>query len=141
MPDIDNYKGDDGEIDWDAWGKAQTRYKQEQIEAGERCYQCETYLVFGPGHRKLCHACKDLNEGTGEVDHDHLVRCPHCGYQLDISQLDCDYHELVYEEGTHEMDCFECEKSFEFTTNVSYSYTSPPLEKKGDDDADATPSE
>lgn len=47
------------------------------------------------------------------------VKCPYCGHEQEINHDDG----YGYEEGeTHEQQCFECEKYFDFTTSISFSY-------------------
>lgn len=48
------------------------------------------------------------------------IECPYCGHAQEICHDDgFGYEEDVY----HEMECYECEKSFVFTTSISFSYT------------------
>lgn len=47
------------------------------------------------------------------------VFCPYCNHEQEINHDDG----YGYEEGeTHEQECGECDKTFIFTTFVSYSY-------------------
>lgn len=47
-------------------------------------------------------------------------KCPHCGQSINISQ-----HDLgeLYEEGEHTIDCPYCEREFQVTTRVSFSFS------------------
>lgn len=66
----------------------------------------------------------------GEVDHDYRIRCPFCQGQWNPFDHE-DYS--LFEDGDHTTTCPECGKSFDVVTNVSFSFTSPPL--------DATPTD
>ena len=47
------------------------------------------------------------------------INCPYCDAELEINHDDG----VGYEQNVrHEMECDECEKSFVFTTEVSFSY-------------------
>ena len=48
------------------------------------------------------------------------IDCPYCGYSQEVNHDDdANYEESV----THQMDCYECEKTFVFTTCISFHYT------------------
>jgi DNA-directed RNA polymerase subunit RPC12/RpoP len=126
---MDDFKKPDGHIDWNA-------YHEAEVQAGERCMRCRSNIFSfnlfsedksrGP---RLCGSCKVMDQDEGEITHDDFIRCPHCGHQDRITDWDCDYGREKYEEGEHEVYCRECDKEFEITTHVSYSYTSPPMKK------------
>jgi len=138
---IDDFRDEKGEIDWKA-------YRQAEIDTGERCYRCGDFIMLSfvcdivgslfnrepkTPQKRLCPSCKSLDEKTGdEVTHERYIRCPKCGHQDDITDWDCDWGREKYEEGDHEVTCNSCEYEFIITTNVSYSYTSPPTLNKGD---------
>lgn len=46
-------------------------------------------------------------------------KCPHCGEDCDIDDLDYD----VYEEGEHEVSCPHCGLDFKVNTDVTYSFS------------------
>lgn len=49
----------------------------------------------------------------------HDIECPYCGAELEINHDDgCGYAE----DEKHEQQCSRCEKSFVFTTTISFSY-------------------
>lgn len=54
-------------------------------------------------------------------------KCPHCGEVYSVH--DNEAWEL-YEDGTHEADCPECEMQFTVTTNVSYSFSTDEQEEE-----------
>lgn len=123
MINFNDYKMENGGIDW-------RRVREAEVAAGENCYACRSMIVHGTGSRRLCNDCKELREFPDrEVNHDSYVRCQHCGHCHDVSDWDSDYNTEKYEDGTHRVNCDECEKVFEFETNVSYSYTSREMEK------------
>ena len=74
MINFEDYKKDDGLIDW-------TSYRKAKIDAGETCYQCNQsvsmFIFYKPsGKRSLCSDCKDLLLQKS-VSHDKLIRCPY----------------------------------------------------------------
>lgn len=47
------------------------------------------------------------------------IDCPYCGYGQEVCHDDGEnYDESV----THQMECYECEKEFVFTTCISFDY-------------------
>lgn len=60
-----------------------------------------------------------LSGEADSTDYEDDVICPWCGEAL---EPDCEYREF-YEDGTHVMQCFSCEKEFTLSTSVSYSYS------------------
>lgn len=112
---IDDHKKADSEIDWASYQKA-------QVANGEICIQCKGHILFGCGHPRKCSACENMSERSGEVCHKNMVRCPHCGTISNPS--DHEMYEL-YEEGEHDVSCPQCDESFEVSTAVSYTFTSP----------------
>lgn len=106
-----------GKLDWEA-------YKQAQINSGEICYNCRSFILFGKGLKRLCHQCQSINEDTEYVTHSKLIRCPKCKHQMDVH--DCELYEL-YEDGDHDISCNDCNHTFTIKTNASYSFESPEL--------------
>lgn len=47
------------------------------------------------------------------------VQCPYCKTEQEINHDDGYGYE---EDGEHEQECYECEKTFEFTTAIYFSY-------------------
>jgi len=47
------------------------------------------------------------------------LKCPYCGEDLEVCHDDGDGYE---QDVLHEMECGNCEKSFVFYTNISFSY-------------------
>jgi transcription elongation factor Elf1 len=129
---FEDYVDAEGNIDWDA-------YHQAEVDAGEKCYRCHKFLIVetigrtlfgkddGEPRRRLCHDCERMDTDSSETRHDKYIRCPKCGHQSPVHDWDmCDYGEVFYEEGEHEVMCPQCEYEFTITTHVSYAYTSPP---------------
>lgn len=114
--DMEQYKDSGGQVDWDAYHKA-------QVEAGEVCRECGAYIVFSKGKPSLCVACNMMHQDKGEVSHSKRARCPHCAH---LFMVQCDDGE-VYSDGEHELMCPECDADFTITTTVSYSFSSPAL--------------
>lgn len=114
---IDDYEGPNGTVDWQAYRKA-------SIENGEKCRDCGAFIMSPSGHPSWCYDCNDARSNTGEINHNRMVRCPACRYMWAPGEHD-DYELLSDEE--HEVNCYECNHEFTITTNVSYSFDSPPL--------------
>ncbi len=130
---MDDFKKDDGNIDW-------REYHRAQVNVGERCKKCETFLTFSKGYATLCHNCKEVEDSKDEVWHDELVRCPKCGRTWKPYESE-DYHLLA--DGEHSATCNECDHSFEISTTISFSFNSPamiqeeepePVEEEEEDD-------
>ena len=69
---------------------------------------------------KIQRQIKDNEEDVDTFSTDYVV-CPYCGHAMDTCYGYEDFPEL-YEEGEHEIECGECEKTFILETMVSYSY-------------------
>jgi hypothetical protein len=122
---IADHEREDGSIDWRS-------YNQAKVANGEICFKCSGSILFNRrGGRSKCHSCKSLEADKGEVDHDNIIRCPHCKDTWEAG-ADDDYE--VYAEGEHDKSCSSCDKDFVITTHVSYSFTSPPLEEEKEED-------
>tara|TARA_R110000851_G_scaffold75246_3_gene165908 strand:- start:42 stop:365 length:324 start_codon:yes stop_codon:yes gene_type:complete len=48
------------------------------------------------------------------------IECPYCGHEQEVCHDDGQGYE---EDRYHEMECYECEKSFVFTTSVQFYYS------------------
>lgn len=108
--------------------------RQTEIEKGERCYQCKSYISsFGkaPGYKKLCQDCKYLDISNDRTPHSEIIRCPKCRHK--ISVYDSEWFSL-YEEGSHEVDCDECDYEFSVETRIEYSFISPEIIKESASD-------
>lgn len=57
-------------------------------------------------------------------------KCPHCGEVYNVD--DNEAYEL-YEDGTHEIHCPDCETQFTVTTNVYYSFSTDEQEDDTDE--------
>lgn len=121
--ELEDFALPEGGHDWAA-------YYAAQIAKGEKCYQCHALIYNASGERTLCYECRQLETDRDEVWHESFIRCPKCGNLDLISEWDDDYFKEKYEDGDHEVECMECEHRYEIGTNVSYSYTSPPMIEK-----------
>lgn len=122
MIKLDDYRNDNGQVDF---GK----YIEAQKQVGERCTKCGT-CIFGikVAGEKLsgpteCISCKSLHLGT-QLWHETIIRCPYCRFEMNVNDGDL-WEDGIFEEGDHEVFCVECDKKFTFTTAVSYTYKSP----------------
>lgn len=112
----------DGETDWQGYRKA-------QLDSGERCRLCDDIIVFGPrGAPRLCVSCQDLAEPE-EMYHEKFIRCPKCGHHWE--PYSCEEPEL-FGDGEHEVSCSQCGHEFEVSTEVSFCFYSPAMEKSDD---------
>ena len=123
MTSIQDFKNEEGKVDWDALYKA-------EVAAGERCSRCGVWIF--PAKRPgptLCRDCEMLNTDLGEVSHEKLLRCPHC---RDVSAIDWELG--IFSEGTHTVYCMACDQEFEIETEVTYVFTSPAVSVYADED-------
>lgn len=97
-----------------------------EVANGAKCYRCEGLASFvcPPGHRKLCHECKAIEENKDSVDSSKYIRCPKC--RNSWSPYDREHYDL-YGDGEHQVMCQDCDHEFEVRTSVSYSFESPAL--------------
>ena len=123
MISFEDHRGPNGNIDWAAYRKA-------RVKAGEECWKCGTGIFFmdrtlGPC---LCVSCKQLQSSQEACSHERLIRCPRCGTVSPTD--DCDMPDRIFEDGEHAVLCAHCDHEFEVTTEVSFRFTSPPMEQK-----------
>lgn len=109
-----DYEDKKGKVNWQAYRKA-------QIDAGEKCYRCGTYTLFGEKYRHLCQDCKALDDNPNEIRHSSYIRCPHCGHYENI--WDMEYYDYLTE-GIHEYNCENCEKEYDFQTYIEFTFES-----------------
>jgi len=127
MVNMDAFRDERGEMDWQALKKA-------EIANGSRCYLCGSYSIFSNGRRSLCRDCRMLRDSPEEVYHPELLRCPRCGCQWSPwRDEDCE----VFADGDHLVTCLECEHEFMISTMVSYTFTSPARTRKTEVKQDA----
>lgn len=128
MINIEDYKQSNGNIDW-------TTFRKAQVSAGEICSQCSKYLIriidssFGPA---LCGACKSLETTPGPVRHSTFIRCPKCRESFDPSPWEDSW---AFQEGSHNINCPNCDHKFEITVEVQFSYESPKLVGENQDES------
>ncbi len=116
MTSINDFKNDDGNVDWSA-------YKEAQVKAGQICMDCGSYIIFNKTGPAKCYDCKQLEE-PGECSSDAFIRCPDCGHKEKV--FDGDHYEILSDD-THDVSCQECDHDFEITTSVSYTFSSPEM--------------
>lgn len=80
----------------------------------------------------LAQVQQDIRDGETDADtsSSYYIICPYCGYAMDTCYGYEDFPEL-YEEGEHEIECPECEKTYIMETNISYDYET----RRTDEDA------
>ena len=125
MVEFNDFKREDGSIDWEACRKA-------EVAAGERCKTCGSSVytprfgisidspVIGP---KDCGECSDIGKPE-ELSHSQYFRCPKCGHFNDPGYTE---NYKLFEDGEHEVGCGECDHDFTVSTSVSYDFTSPAM--------------
>ncbi len=137
MSTLDDFRKQDGQIDWDA-------YRQAEINEGKKCYKCGAYIMlsgisfFGRPERiagpSLCMSCRSL-PNKEEITHESFIRCPKCGHSW--NPRDNENYE-IYEDGDHNVCCPECDHDFEIFTSVTFTFRSPELiseqEEKDEED-------
>lgn len=121
---MDDYKKNDGLIDWDSYHKA-------QINAGEICKTCQTHIMLGAqGTPRQCQSCTDIKENLYEtVEHHHYARCPKCEKIFDVYK-NSDYK--IY--NPHPVVCPGCGHNFDIEVHISFEFGSPPVTKEEPDD-------
>ena len=125
MLSFDDFRNDDGNVNWSAYHKARE-------EAGETCYECGEYISRPDGSSTRCWECKNVPKPE-ELIHSHFVRCPQCGTTFD--PYNSEQYKL-FEDGEHTASCQSCYHDFEISTSVSYTFTSPPLKDELTDPGD-----
>lgn len=81
-----------------------------------RCYSCNIKNKL----KKTQSAIKN-NEEYVDTGSSHYVICPYCGEAIETCYGYEDFPEL-YEEGEHNIDCPECEKTFILESSCSWYY-------------------
>jgi hypothetical protein len=122
MIDFEEYRKEDGTVDWGAYQKA-------QVDAGERCYQCSSLIVSIRSRTKaagktLCYGCQGHRDELGEREHESRVRCPQCQNTWDVFEHE-DYQ--VLKEDGDDVCCPDCDYTFHVDCRVEYHLTSPAL--------------
>jgi len=125
MPNIDSFKKPDGSIDMKAYNEAAAKERELKKDKGEICYVCGRWIFTGKGYPQECDDCKAIKKDE-ELHSNEKVRCPDCGRAWRVG--DGDYYEL-YNEGTHDVTCPECDADFEVRTWVQHTFVSPARKK------------
>lgn len=122
MISMKDFEDEKGHVDWKA-------YREAEEKAGEICFKCGTYIHSLTSEYTQCGECKRLDKKE-EVYHTRFIRCPKCEHLFtpDEERWPGVARDL-YEDGEHEVCCQECEHQFEISTQVTYEFQSPKLEK------------
>lgn len=117
---MEDHRKETGEIDWDA-------YKKAQKAAGEICTSCEAYITSlnSTNSPTRCYECRELQSSKGEVRHKLFVRCPKCTMVRKIDHCD-DSIDLYKDEA--ELSCYHCDNMIHVQLYVTVDIISPPLE-------------
>lgn len=122
MIDMEQFRVD-GRIDWE-------RYRKAQMAAGERCERCGKLIVFGRIPYDLCDECRHIQE-PGQLRHSSQIRCPVCRHHWSVGDHeDAD----LFQDGDHGVSCEACGVEFEVSTRVSFTFTSPALKIRNEDE-------
>lgn len=118
MISYEDYKREDGRVDWSALSAA-------RVACGEECRTCHQSIITRRAYRNEsphdCYDCAKMNTSDDAVKHWDRVRCPHCGWTRHAHAA-C---EDIYREGKHTITCAQCDEEFIVETHVSHSFESP----------------
>jgi len=122
---MDSFKDKNGSIDWKA-------YNEAQIEAGEKCYKCRSYIgpFDNPGHIQLCWDCKHLSKDHESVCHERMIRCPKCRNEMFVDYEENSHLFSVYDGEEGQVNCDSCGYEFTVVVSITYSFKSPELLKE-----------
>ncbi len=122
MIQLDDYRDANDRIDWPA-------YRHAQVSAGESCRTCGHFILFSNGGPTQCGSCDSLTSDKDEVRHSDFIRCPKCKESMSVHDEMSVHDDMyrLYEDGSHEMSCQNCDHDFEIVTHVTYSFESPAL--------------
>jgi uncharacterized CHY-type Zn-finger protein len=128
-PRMDEFRREDGGIDWSAYNAAQVR-------VGLKCRTCNAYaVIFGkcPGHPQDCVSCEKARKSPAEeLRHDRFVRCPGCRHLFEVSEYDP-------RDEDEDTCCPQCDREFTAKMEVSVTWVSPaadPEQVEADDQPD-----
>jgi rubrerythrin len=126
-PSLDEYRiAESGEIDWKRYNAAQAAYKKAQIDCGDICRSCGTYLLIGGnGFARSCPSCVRLATDATEVTSDKFIRCPQCRSNFD--PWDGDEGGFRPDPDETEVTCPRCQHDFQVKVVTTFTYYSPPL--------------
>lgn len=88
-----------------------------------KCSQCNKPILLSR-HRTYCGECIEMNRNVNETEHSRLIRCPECQAQISMYDL-----EDILTDGDHLVTCPMCDHDFEITTRLEYYFESPALIK------------
>lgn len=125
-PNFEDFRREDGHVDW-------TALRAAEVAAGYKCSRCHGYLLFGSaglgaGMPTECAECASRHRPEKWLSH-REVRCPKCQHTWNPAEEE-DYE--LYEDGYHEATCSSCGHEFELSTTVTYLFESPAIEESDD---------
>jgi len=89
-------------------------YRFPTGESGIECQECHEVRRLA----KIEKALSSVNPAEIDTDLNKAPVCPYCSSKY---EFDCENPE--YEQGTHKLECGECEKTFECETEASFHYS------------------
>lgn len=100
------------------------KYRQALRDAGEACNSCNGFISHPNGSPTVCYNCRTLSSRE-QMANDQCVRCPNCGHEFNVWQH-TDYY-LLWDSGTHPVECTECNTQFDIQTQITYTFVSPAM--------------
>ena len=96
--------------------------KERYIYKNQMCCKCNEELQQEKIKKDFDDFYEQAEDGE-EFDtwSSDFVICPYCGYAIPTDFGYEDFPE-IYEDGDHDLECPECEKTFVLETSVSYSW-------------------
>lgn len=121
--DMEGFRDSMNRINWDL-------YRSAQVNNGERCYQCKSYLVTPRGHQELCIECKNADNNSDELRHSRFIRCPKCRHLMNAEDVaEWTDYKLYQDQDDVDVTCYECEHEFKVQTEITYEFISPAVGK------------
>lgn len=111
---LDDFRIEGLAVDW-------PRYREAQAQNGERCVRCAAPIsgTLASGQPRECYQCR-ATQRPAEFEHDHLARCPNCGFVFFPVHDESCFDEPV------DQHCAECGREFPLRVTTYHHYTSPP---------------
>lgn len=82
------------------------------------CFKCQKKRDLERIQKEIADAV-NTGEDPDTWSSDYAI-CPYCGNP--VEQLSYDETPEMYDEGDHEVECYQCGRHFRLTTSVSYSW-------------------
>lgn len=93
----------------------------------QRCITCQKKLDL----KNIQDAIRNNEEDVDTGSSDYVI-CPYCGEEMETCYGYEDFPE-IYEEGEHEIECPECERTFILESSCSWYYETKKKEGEADD--------